>query len=225
MVTNKAFAKRVEVATLFQGSRKQHNGSWRDDLAHVSGVASVNAYYNQASNAVVVPISALQPPLFWNRPKALTFGAFGIVVGEFRHNFSFAIRTRICSVVFFVGFLSFADENGCLLLTEAETPINIPKQKRAFFANILSRKSAKEAEKKTTFGEKLPPQLPVRFRLIFRSKMDTFSSILWRNLSRKLLHSSHAYFVCGFPDPTSKWFIAFGFFESDSKFNIPGARK
>ena len=24
----------------------------------------------------------LQPPLFWSRPKSLTFGAFGIVVGK-----------------------------------------------------------------------------------------------------------------------------------------------
>ena len=32
---------------------------------------------------MVVPIGMLQPPLFWSRPKSLTFGAFGIVVGKF----------------------------------------------------------------------------------------------------------------------------------------------
>lgn len=56
-------------------------GNWRD-FAHVAHIATVNAYYNQASNTMVVPIGMLQPPLFWTRPKSLTFGAFGIVVGE-----------------------------------------------------------------------------------------------------------------------------------------------
>ncbi len=31
---------------------------------------------------MVVPIGMLQPPLFWTKPKSLTFGAFGIVVGK-----------------------------------------------------------------------------------------------------------------------------------------------
>ena len=33
---------------------------------------------------MVVPIGMLQPPLFWTKPKSLTFGAFGIVVGKKR---------------------------------------------------------------------------------------------------------------------------------------------
>ncbi len=53
-----------------------------NDFAHMANLATVNAYYNQASNTMVVPIGMLQPPIYWTKPKALTFGAFGIVVGK-----------------------------------------------------------------------------------------------------------------------------------------------
>ena len=71
----------METAELF---RPYARGSW-NDFAHMANIATVNAYYNQASNTMVVPIGVLQPPLFWTRPKSLTFGAFGIVVGEERN--------------------------------------------------------------------------------------------------------------------------------------------
>ena len=74
----KAFLKYSDVAALFA---EYERGAW-NDFAHVSGIVAINAYYNQVSNTVVVPIGVLQPPLFWSRPKSLTFGAFGIVVGE-----------------------------------------------------------------------------------------------------------------------------------------------
>ena len=47
-------------------------------MAHI---ATVNAYYNQAFNTMVIPIGLLQPPLYWSKPQALTFGAFGIIAG------------------------------------------------------------------------------------------------------------------------------------------------
>ena len=47
-----------------------------------ANIATVNAYYNQAANTMVVPVGMLQPPIFWAKPKSLTFGAFGIVVGR-----------------------------------------------------------------------------------------------------------------------------------------------
>ena len=60
-------------------------GNWKDfSLDFSANIARVNAYYNQASNTMVVPIGMLQPPLFWTKPKSLTFGAFGIVVGKKR---------------------------------------------------------------------------------------------------------------------------------------------
>ena len=43
---------------------------------------SVNAFYSPNSNTMIVPIGMLQDPLYWSQPKSLTFGAFGIVVGE-----------------------------------------------------------------------------------------------------------------------------------------------
>ena len=61
--------------------RPYTRGRW-NDFAHMANIATVNAYYNQASNTMVVPIGMLQPPLFWMKPKSLTFGAFGIVVGK-----------------------------------------------------------------------------------------------------------------------------------------------
>ena len=45
---------------------------------------SVNAFYSPNSNTMIVPIGMLQDPLYWSQPKSLTFGAFGIVVGEDR---------------------------------------------------------------------------------------------------------------------------------------------
>ena len=45
---------------------------------------SVNAFYSPNSNTMIVPIGMLQDPLYWSQPKSLTFGAFGIVVGEAR---------------------------------------------------------------------------------------------------------------------------------------------
>ena len=57
-------------------------GTWNSDFSQRGNIANVNAYYNQATNTMVVPIGMLQPPLFWSRPKSLTFGAFGIVVGK-----------------------------------------------------------------------------------------------------------------------------------------------
>ena len=37
---------------------------------------------HQAFNTMVIPIGLLQPPLFWTKPQALTFGAFGIIAGN-----------------------------------------------------------------------------------------------------------------------------------------------
>ena len=48
---------------------------------------SVNAFYSPNSNTMIVPIGMLQDPLYWSQPKSLTFGAFGIVVGEEREIF------------------------------------------------------------------------------------------------------------------------------------------
>ena len=69
--------RRREIEDFFQ---PYFRGKW-NAFAHMDNIATVNAYYSQSSNTMVVPIGMLQPPLFWNRPKSLTFGAFGIVVG------------------------------------------------------------------------------------------------------------------------------------------------
>ena len=78
LVKYRVFMRRAELLQYFTPYSR---GLW-NGFEHISSVATVNAYYNQASNTMVVPIGMLQPPLFWNRPKSLTFGAFGIVVGE-----------------------------------------------------------------------------------------------------------------------------------------------
>ena len=78
LVKYRVFMRKAELLQYFTPYSR---GLW-NGLEHISSVATVNAYYNQASNTMVVPIGMLQPPLFWNRPKSLTFGAFGIVVGE-----------------------------------------------------------------------------------------------------------------------------------------------
>ena len=51
-------------------------------MAHGGSIVTVNAFYSPNSNTMIVPIGMLQDPLYWNQPKSLTFGAFGIVVGE-----------------------------------------------------------------------------------------------------------------------------------------------
>merc|ERR1719361_1065925 len=74
----------MELRDFFR-SPKRGSGN---DFSHMANIATVNAYYNQATNTMVVPIGMLQPPLFWSRPKSLTFGAFGIVVAhEITHAF------------------------------------------------------------------------------------------------------------------------------------------
>ena len=78
LVKYRVFMRKAELLQFFTPYSR---GLW-NGFEHISSVATVNAYYNQASNTMVVPIGMLQPPLFWNRPKSLTFGAFGIVVGE-----------------------------------------------------------------------------------------------------------------------------------------------
>lgn len=84
LVVHRAFARQMELRDYF---RPLLRGSW-NDFSHMANIATVNAYYNQATNTMVVPIGMLQPPLFWSRPKSLTFGAFGIVVAhEITHAF------------------------------------------------------------------------------------------------------------------------------------------
>ena len=57
--------------------------SFWNDFTEMAHIATVNAYYNQAFNTMVIPIGLLQPPLFWTKPQALTFGAFGIIAGKY----------------------------------------------------------------------------------------------------------------------------------------------
>ena len=85
-VSNRSFQRKLELRDFFQNPVR---GAWKD-FSTMANIANVNAYYNQATNTMVVPIGMLQPPLFWSRPKSLTFGAFGIVVGKwalFFHRF------------------------------------------------------------------------------------------------------------------------------------------
>ena len=85
-VSNRSFQRKLELRDFFQNPVR---GAWKD-FSTMANIANVNAYYNQATNTMVVPIGMLQPPLFWSRPKSLTFGAFGIVVGKwvlFLHRF------------------------------------------------------------------------------------------------------------------------------------------
>ena len=77
-VSNRWFQRQLELRDFFQ---QPVRGAWTD-FSTMANIANVNAYYNQATNTMVVPIGMLQPPLFWTRPKSLTFGAFGIVVGN-----------------------------------------------------------------------------------------------------------------------------------------------
>ena len=78
VANHRKFARRMELQDFFETPIR---GTW-NDFSHMANIATVNAYYNQATNTMVVPIGMLQPPLFWSTPKSLTFGAFGIVVGE-----------------------------------------------------------------------------------------------------------------------------------------------
>ena len=77
----RAFLRHSEIRQYFEPYSR---GKW-NDFANMANIATVNAYYNQASNTMVVPIGMLQPPIFWTRPKSLTFGAFGIVVGKLKY--------------------------------------------------------------------------------------------------------------------------------------------
>jgi predicted metalloendopeptidase len=79
IVNHRSFARKMELKDFFESPVR---GMW-SDFSQMAHIATVNAYYNQATNTMVVPIGMLQPPLFWSRPKSLTFGAFGIVVGKY----------------------------------------------------------------------------------------------------------------------------------------------
>ena len=79
VANHKKFSRMMEVKDFFQPPVR---GTWNSDFSQMGNIANVNAYYNQATNTMVVPIGMLQPPLFWSKPKSLTFGAFGIVVGK-----------------------------------------------------------------------------------------------------------------------------------------------
>merc|ERR1719464_1196896 len=84
VANHRSFARQMELRDYFRSPKR---GSW-NDFSHMANIATVNAYYNQVTNTMVVPIGMLQPPLFWSRPKSLTFGAFGIVVAhEITHAF------------------------------------------------------------------------------------------------------------------------------------------
>ena len=65
--------------------RPYERGSWAE-ISHGGNIVSVNAFYSPNSNTMIVPIGMLQDPLYWSQPKSLTFGAFGIVVGEKKDN-------------------------------------------------------------------------------------------------------------------------------------------
>ena len=79
-VAHRAFSRKLEINEYFS---PKGNVNWKDfSLDFSSNIATVNAYYSPTSNTMVVPIGMLQPPLFWSKPKSLTFGAFGIVVGK-----------------------------------------------------------------------------------------------------------------------------------------------
>ena len=78
VVSHRSFSRQSELKQFFAPFDRTN---W-NDFSHMANIATVNAYYNQASNTMVVPIGMLQPPLFWTKPKSLTFGAFGIVVGK-----------------------------------------------------------------------------------------------------------------------------------------------
>ena len=66
---------------IFSFFRPYERGSWAE-ISHSGNIVSVNAFYSPNSNTMIVPIGMLQDPLYWSQPKSLTFGAFGIVVGE-----------------------------------------------------------------------------------------------------------------------------------------------
>ena len=105
-VSNRSFQRKLELRDFFQNPVR---GAWKD-FSTMANIANVNAYYNQATNTMVVPIGMLQPPLFWSRPKSLTFGAFGIVVGKwvlFLHRF-IASRLFQRNETFFLSFLARA---------------------------------------------------------------------------------------------------------------------
>jgi len=77
--------QRKEGMKLF--TRPYQRGSWAE-MAHGGSIVTVNAFYSPNSNTMIVPIGMLQDPLYWNQPKSLTFGAFGIVVAhEITHAF------------------------------------------------------------------------------------------------------------------------------------------
>ena len=103
-VSNRSFQRKLELRDFFLNPVR---GAWKD-FSTMANIANVNAYYNQATNTMVVPIGMLQPPLFWSRPKSLTFGAFGIVVGKwvlFLHRF-IASRLFQRNETFFLSFLA-----------------------------------------------------------------------------------------------------------------------
>lgn len=82
LVSGRAFARSAELRQYLTPSFGNGSGSTWNDFSHMANIATVNAYYNQVTNTMIVPIGMLQPPLFWNKPKSLTFGAFGIIVGK-----------------------------------------------------------------------------------------------------------------------------------------------
>jgi len=66
---------------------KYERGSW-SETSHGGSIVTVNAFYSPNTNTMIVPIGMLQDPLYWSKPKSLTFGAFGIVVAhEITHAF------------------------------------------------------------------------------------------------------------------------------------------
>ncbi|CAB4060967.1 ECE [Lepeophtheirus salmonis] len=76
VVSHKSFIRQQELLLFYQ---EYSRGNWIDFSPNI---ATANAYYSQTSNTMIVPIAMLQPPLFWTKPQSLTFGAFGIIVGE-----------------------------------------------------------------------------------------------------------------------------------------------
>lgn len=120
LVSHRSFARKRELKDFYEDFRR---GRW-NDFTHLANIATVDAYYNQASNTMIVPIGMLQPPLFWTRPKSLTFGAFGIVVGEFYpiykslkfKEFALAWEYRIANFSAELLFLPQNSHNSMLLL-------------------------------------------------------------------------------------------------------------